>query len=397
VVVHRLAYPMAQNNKLKRRAQAFMADHEGVTYLNALKAVDEPLHELRDLVFGVGSEYNYGGARGFRIVPRQGSYGYAFGDLPSHRAVDELELTRFAYPMVFLEELVDRKRLIQNAGVSHIWAYRELYRAGLLDSGARALEPLFHHFDSMIGESYGPLNSFESHLVGIYSVNVSDFLGIFDRGNSIPATKLQLEQLLAGKPAGEFETLPQITADGIPARDWTDSYDLLAVSGQADSYEKPKLSIFFKGTEEELHRELEARDLDSSRFRVRDISMQEVDFHGFATWIQAKLADNTLVHGTTEEVLLWGTQSPAKPTILEVAEGIGLKFERNGDGSFVLDSEGKISTACPFHEDTDSFILLPDQGEHGFFMCYSCGRNGSPERLRLNWENPNILDEIAAS
>ena len=385
---------MAQNNKLKRRAQAFMADHEGVTYLNALKAVDEPLHELRDLVFGVESEYSYGGARGFRIVPRQGSYGYAFGDLSPHKALDALGLTRFAYPMKFLEELVDRKRLLQNAGVSHIWGYRELYRAGLLDSGAIALEPFFHHFDSMIGESYGPLNSFESHLVGIYSVNVANFLGIFDHGNSIPATKLQLEQLLAGKPAGEFEALPQITSDGTPARDWTESYDLLAVSGQADSYEKPKLSILFKGAEEELYRELEARDLDSSRFRVRDISMQEVGFHGFATWIHAKLADDTFIRGTTEEVLLWGTQSLAKPTILEVAESIGLKFERNEDGGFVLDSEGKISTACPFHEDTDSFILLPQQGEHGCFMCYSCGRNGSPERLSVEWKS-RPLDAMA--
>jgi len=390
---------MAQNNKLKRRAQAFMADHEGVTYLNALKAVDEPLHQLRDL-FSQPRFQELGYTSFFRLVVEQGSYAPVTVEsgVSGYRLIEELGLFEYKSLWKFIDEMASRKVLLKRCNVSDIWEYRALRRSGLLGSGVSAppMDPIFHSYDRELRAPFAPMYATGS--LGIFPLNVSPLIEMDEIQDYIPVTLKQLRCLESGQGTlGEIIAPPRAQEydPKIADESTTDHYDFLAVSKHRTmSYNLASMSILYKGSLEEFRSELKAKGLKPSDFKIRPVS-GEIRLRQFGGYLSATEGKKSLFEiSKSQNALLWGTQSPALPTILEAAESIGLRFERDADGSFILDSEGKISTACPFHEDTDSFILQPDQGEHGSFMCYSCGRNGGPERLQSEWENRHSLDPM---
>ena len=292
---------MAQNNKLKRRAQAFAAKHD-VSYTVALRAVDEPLHELRDLLSGSESEERYGGARAFRVVPRQGSYGAAY-ELNGFDTAKKLGLPTMRNAMAFLEELVNRHRRLDTAEVGTIWQYRELHRAGLLPPEAEPMEPLLYYYEFTLGSDRAPLDSWQSTTAGIYRANLTDFLGIYEDSGFIPATPQQLNDLYAGIPAGDFEAPLQIS-DSVPRKHWTDSYAVKAVSKAEMSFNRPRLTIFFKRNLEALHEELRSRDLDPLNFDFSDVSKDEIELSGFSTWITVTHGAE-VTSGRCQNTLLW--------------------------------------------------------------------------------------------
>ena len=389
---------MAQNNKLNRRAQAFMADHEGVTYLNALKAVDEPLHELRDLV-DYPRVREFGFTNFFRLVVEQGSYAPVNTDSESSdfALIDKLGLFEYRGMWKFIDEASRRRELLKTHEVSDIWEYRELQRSGVLGLDAETMDPVFHHYDMELRAPFAPM--FGMGPIGFFPVNVSSLVEIRENERFIPVTLDQLRALETGNgPVGEIIAPVYLEDhDAGNVLEWNGRYDILATSKNSTfSYDLPCLSILFKGNFDEFSKELRTKGLDPIDFDFKQLSDEDINFRQFEGNIYARQRGQSLFKlPTTQNSLLWkGRSVEESRTILEVAESIGLEFEHNGDGSFAPDSEGKISTACPFHGDADSFILQPDQGEHGSFMCYSCGRNGGPERLKSEWENRHSLDPM---
>jgi len=378
-------------NTLKQQARSFMEKHD-VPYATALRAVDEPLHELRDL--NPHSENDPSFPILFRAVPAQGNYGdvaksICYDSIPY--AIRELGLSHFDGIMDFIEEAARRSALLKAHSLESFWEYRVLSRAGLLGADAPELEPFFHYYEYELGAAFGPMYSMGQSL-GLFPVNMSSFLAIDESYYFIPVTLDQLEALSSGDPAGPIELSPRGEGRS-KVEPWTDSYSILATSRSLTALDNPKLSILFKGHFEELEAELKRRGLKPSEFSFRDISDRVLQLREDNYTLRVYLDDRILAFGSAERLLLWGTECPVKPTILEVAESIGAKFKREADGTLTRDSENKISTACPFHEDVDSFIIYPEVEPRGIFGCYSCGRNGGPERLQLEWDNPHVWDE----
>jgi len=383
---------MTNNANLKRAARSLMGKH-ALGYSAALYAVDEPLHELRDL--NPHSESDPSFPILFRAVSAQGNYGdvaksICYDSIPY--AIRELGLSHFDGIMDFIEEAARRSALLKAHSLESFWEYRVLSRAGLLGPDAPELEPFFHYYEYELGAPFGPMYSMGQSL-GLFPVNMSSFLAIDESYYFIPVTLDQLESLSSGDPAGPIELSPRGEGRRV-AEPWTDSYSILATSRSLTALDNPKLSILFKGHFEELEAELKRRGLKSSQFSFRDISDRVLRLREGHYILQAHLGDKRIAFGPAERLLLWGTECPVKPTILEVAESIGAKFEREADGTLTRDDENKISTACPFHEENgDRFIIYPEREPRGFFFCYGCGRNGGPERLQLEWDNPHIWDE----
>jgi len=301
---------MAQNNKLKRQAQAFAAKH-GVSYTVALKAVDEPLHELRDLG-GDRSSWRHGTGNRFRIVPRQGSYGYAFDKPvePWYSISEEFGLSRYKNSMAFLQDLVARDALLEAASAGNIWEYRELHRSGLLGKDAAAMEPFFHHYNERLDPaSYGQIE-FTGHSYGIFPVNIAEFLQIGNDEISIPVTQDQLQALSEGRPVGYIEAPLQITEFDAPNHSkrvyWKDSYRFIARSKYYASHGHfAKLTILFKRDLESFYKELENRDLDPEDFNFEELPSTELKFDGMMTYFRVEKADKSPIIGNPTSYSKW--------------------------------------------------------------------------------------------
>lgn len=297
---------MAQNNKLKRRAQAFMADHEGVTYLNALKAVDEPLHQLRDLLNNKTRYTNF-----FRLVAEQGSYRpVTTADGDSDRdLIAKLGLSEYLSMWKFIDDVADRRKLLKTHGLRDIWEYRALKRSGVLGSedDAPAMEPIFHHYAYNLSDPFAPM--FGTEHLGIFPVNVSSMTEIREIEDFIPVTLEQLHTLATGEGSlGKIAPTPYDEADIRDPRVWTDHYDILAVSrNRTTAYNVRVFSILFKGSIEELHAELRAKGLNPLDFTFEDVSQSQIDFHQFESNLYAQQSGRSLFElASTQNNLLWG-------------------------------------------------------------------------------------------
>ena len=318
MVVHRLAYPMAQNNKLKRRAQAFMADHEGVTYLNALKAVDEPLHELRDLV-GYPRVQEFGFTNFFRLVVEQGSYRSVAVEsgATDFELIEKLGLFEYRGMWKFIDEAARRRELLKTNEVGDIWEYRELQRSGLLDSDAESMDPVFHHYDKHLRAPFAPM--FGMGNIGFFPVNVSSLLEIDDTERFIPVTLDQLRALETGNGPVREIIAPVYLEDHDAGNvlEWTGHYDILAVSkNRTSSYDLPCLSILFKGDFDDLSTELRANGLDPIEFDFEQI-YDDIDFRQFEGNLYARQGDKSLFKfPTTQNSLLWEGRPVEEPTTI---------------------------------------------------------------------------------
>ena len=217
-----MALAMAQNT-LKQKAREFAKTYD-VPYLTALKAVDEPLHELREVVRSASRRHM---TANFRLTTERS----AFEGIPCdvrdehwlRRAQERgstlrvedapLDYKRFivekgwddfggwnAADRNLVIELGRRATLLDSVGVQDIWAYRELYRAGILGADAEALEPRRCYFTGSLD-----VNEWLDKLglqLGICAVAVKPFmeLDINNGWKLIPVTESQLDRLFLGEP-----------------------------------------------------------------------------------------------------------------------------------------------------------------------------------------------------
>lgn len=312
---------MTNNANLKRAARSFMEKH-AVGYSAALYAVDEPLHELRD----IGRSYY--GASSFRIVPRQGSYGSGFPGVDSYDLTKNLGLSSFESSIACLKEIVRREGLLEASGAESIWAYRELWRAGLLGPDAKALDPFFHHYDEGLYGPYRSLQHILGSISGIYPVNTTEFMGIRDESEKfIPVTQDQLQALGSGAPVGAIERFTQIVGAGPKGwADWEARFSILATSRAKDIYgHQSLLSVLFKGDLPSLQEELRSRDLDPLDFDFRDISELELKLRCIESHLRVNHRDSgtdldASLSNSLMRVLIWGTELTVKPQRARIAE-----------------------------------------------------------------------------
>lgn len=293
------------HNTLKQAARKFSKTYE-VPYLTALKAVDEPLHELRDLTAPYEAWTVCPTSVGFRLIGNKGPHSTHFTEstrdeviaklqqagIPSRLPEDEdmrehylrqdaktaSDLAVLTDPArhLFEEsddltlELADRLRLIREASVTNFWEYRALHRAGLLPG--RQLEPLTHYFKAVLPMDYGKLLTDGSKL-GVYAVHIWSYLDLRASASGcsefLPVKLSQLDDLLSGSPAGKLEVR---SFDSSPEQNeekhWESTYELVLQSYAGAAERENKLTIFFKKSPEDLHSELESRGLSVLDFYV---------------------------------------------------------------------------------------------------------------------------------
>lgn len=296
-------------NTLKQQARSFMERHD-VSYSTALRAVDEPLHELRDLL-GVPRFAEFAHAMLFRIVPRDNLYGDAFIEERKLRLSGEIGRdTRFRYPiaMHFMEEAVRRSQLFKQNRVLNIWLYRELYRAGLTVTGSPNLEPVFHHYQLLLGPGFAAMANHGREL-GIYGVCVDEFLNIcHEPFPHIPVREDQLKALAEGKPAGLIEGFRYSTKDsGRDSELWTDSYRSTAISELRGTDHNPRLTIFSKMSRDGLAEKIEAMGMNPHRFVISELAEdeRELELKHWSTSLTVLRGGKRIADGSTERILLW--------------------------------------------------------------------------------------------
>lgn len=227
------------NKALKKRAQAFAEKHE-LPYLRALKAVDEPLHQLRDLLdFKEISRAGY--FPGLRLAEaedrRVSPYAKLIEDEEPWKAYAKLvarrELSRFDFSADFYIELGKRISLIEETHSGDIWRYRELYRAGLLSEDSPYMEPFFHHFSTEFtwGAESAFLRAFQTGIVGVSIASAADYDG---SKSLIPVTEEELESLKRGNSIEKIE-LSQ-SAVGPDPQDPAAFYKLQEIKARSEAW-----------------------------------------------------------------------------------------------------------------------------------------------------------------
>lgn len=272
---------MAQNT-LKQKAREFARAH-GVSYLTALKAVDEPFHELRDLIYSVQRNSD-SLQQHFRLIGDQGRFSAAYPapDLPerlvygeyawnrSHLRgiLTEVNLPRLSQSEFFIE-LGRRTERLQRSETGDVWVYRELHRAGLVDQNEPQLEPIFHHYYTKVSASWEPL-LFSGPRLGIFGVNMSEYSQIRDPYYLIPVTVDQLTAFRLGEPLSspvEF-SLNHPPQDGAKDLRWKQSYvAAYEYYGRDTGNEGPTLRLLLKSPVANLAAELQELGLDFDDFQ----------------------------------------------------------------------------------------------------------------------------------
>lgn len=296
---------MTNNANLKRAARSFMEKHEGVPYLTALKAVDEPLHELRDLV-SMPRVRDFNFTTLFRLVTAQGNYAKVYADVDRYgfRIIEKLDLSRYRHYTNFFEAVTERRKLLEAHDAYDLWEYRSLQRAGLLGSDAPDLEPFFHHYDWNLGSSFGTMRS--TYRYGIFAVKIGPLIFPDDDDSYIPVTPNQLEALQSGSPVGHIESFSRVEEDPRKAEIWTDKYSVLATSKYERIFGMATMNILFRRTLPEFHEALKSRGLDPDDFDFSDVSESEISFNQFAANLSAEQSGSRLFSGmNTQNALLW--------------------------------------------------------------------------------------------
>lgn len=304
-----MALAMAQNT-LKQKARSFSQAHS-VSYLTALKAVDEPLHELRDLLGRAQRETNTL-QQHFRLIGDRGRFSAAFPmpDTDDYRLGEEEGSRRYHRELIrsrglsqlteteFFIELGKRTEMLLDSGAEDIWAHRELHRAGILDDSP-TLEPIFHHYSVGLPKSFAPVIHSGASL-GIIGVNMASQTQIADSYQLIPVTSDQLTALRSGirldSPV-EF-SLNYQPRNGERRLNWKQSY--VAAYDYAPEWESevrpPRFKLLLRSEVIDLDGELEARGLDPARLKKDD---------GFALGVE-------LDHSLVQDMLMIGSLDHAR-------------------------------------------------------------------------------------
>lgn len=241
-----------QNKTLKRRAQNFALTHN-MSYLKALKAVDEPLHGLRDFLAEAKILGGPNMRQQFRLHGEKGIFSDAFA--PRHRLVPSARLSdyhseeplfapvlppfetnisnrnafleqgvraRLGYPTLdhneFFILLGERSSLLKSHSVENIWQLRELQRAGII-SPAVDLSPKLHYYGLKLHDALLPAMQRGSAL-GFFTVAMGAYSDLQNHRNlhfSIPLLPSVLEALFTG--ASGLKPDFQRERRGIPSED----------------------------------------------------------------------------------------------------------------------------------------------------------------------------------
>lgn len=281
---------MAKNNKLKRSAQLFSKEY-GLPYLASLRAVDEPLHGLRDYL-SVGSALKSPISRGhFQVVGSKSIYARGF-EVPFHPAggrdyrgfIKEQDLTHYSTDGDFFRDLARRVSLLERYGAKDIWHYRTLRRAGMLPESADELEPFFDHYGFHSSRLEGSLWE-ETMRVGIYGVSLSSYLESAPGSTLLPLEISQHELLIAGKnPDGALSRfLEHYNSQRELLEDRGSTYSHLATSQSDTAFYSgskiPRLLVMFREGEaangKSPEERLESLGLNPNSFRTERFSKNE--------------------------------------------------------------------------------------------------------------------------
>ena len=323
---------MAQNNKLKRQAQAFAQKHS-VPYLTALKAVDEPLHELRDLTSPsamavpqlrltgeksiyqpiqsdrlfdeelswfnayqtrqemqdrIGARLGLKSPREIRASEQWKTFVEEWGSEvvspPSPRKYQDLirdngwdHFDASANNFGVFEELGRRSAVLRSAAVDTVWEYRELQRAGLLPANSDSLEILPFYHDG--GSSFEILKGDGADL-GLICVAVKNY-AVINAERYIPVSESQLASLLEGRVSG-------IVDFWRPVKERR-SYDVGFIAEAKPSAYAPNVSMlvfFTEGTvanAEQAQRKIYELGIDQIEFRFSSFPGLEIDCYESGT------------------------------------------------------------------------------------------------------------------
>jgi len=292
---------ISTNTNLKRRIREFQAQY-GVSHSTALKAVDEPLHILRDLsripqsmatpdlnearfrLVGAGSrfasfhqEYSESGARYIRDI---------FARYQSMNSPKEL-----------LRLISRRFELIELVGATDFWELREIIRGRVVlvpelngepsffsppfaaEGRKRLLEPAFYFHE-------GPLDSRVAHYLsegegarlGIFPLNMQGILELNDPGEAaaIPITFEESGGLLDGS----LKHRPRFLQRFSQKSGWTveqRSYSFMAEF--KENWGESQVRVFFGDPAETIESakiRLQSMGLDPLGFELRDICEEQL-------------------------------------------------------------------------------------------------------------------------
>jgi len=271
-----------------------MAEHQGVPYLTALKAVDEPLHQLRDFVSETGK---YSGLwPHFRLVGEKSIYSsplrsdeLSFNPERMIRTVDprdpELRDSEFSsFGRVindsYYKEMGRRVSLLEESGSPDVWHYRELYRAGLLGESAQEIEPFFHHFRND-GWAMGQAIAMDGARLGVFCVSFYPFSKVGETARGfLPVTRTQLAALRSGEPAGKL-SLPLYQPRGNGTLEWSTEVALTARLKESYSNSGERLTVLFREVPEDLSAVMNERGLRMSLFNF-EYHYEELERYNFS-------------------------------------------------------------------------------------------------------------------
>lgn len=305
-------------NTLKQKAREFAKAH-GVPYLTALKAVDEPLHELRDLMrYSFTAPLAMTGPH-FRLIGSEGIYSSVYRELPppsgyyrdgSPRDVptlDELGFSYFSKTRDIFKEIGRRMELIDSAGAQDIWGYRELYRAGILADDAPELEVFLHYSHRELFEERRGLYRQGAEL-GLFVVILAPLNELMDPKH-FPVTQDQLKGLFTGSSSSAPIWMPlhHVISSGNLRRYWSKSYSRVYSSKRMQErshYTEPIFRIFLEAIPSDESSKLKDLGFDLEDF-IRDESLENVELkHTLGgDMIDLRVDENPLILGSSQTLI----------------------------------------------------------------------------------------------
>ena len=281
-------------NTLTQKARLFAQRHD-LPYATALRAVDEPYRELRDLIYSVRSKSD-ALQEHFRLIGDRGRFSAAYPtpDLPEYSlygarsgTFDYLKglISSQQLPCLseseFFIELGRRTERIERSKADDIWGYRELHRAGLVDKNELQLEPIFHYYYGSLRSGFEPM-TFSGSRLGIFGANMSAYTDLAETYYLVPVTVSQLDALRTGESLSSSVELspsyaPHSAYEEANELHWKQSY-IAAYSYDGEGHDGggrgPGLVLLQKSSVADLKAKLLSMDLDPSDLRLyRDLPL----------------------------------------------------------------------------------------------------------------------------
>ena len=292
---------ISTNTNLKRRIREFQSQH-GVSHSTALRAVDEPLHRLRDLS-RLPREASLSGIQDahFRIVGNQGPFSYPV-DVPisdialtgsTPNSEEERWVNKSSSGPEIMAEISRRFTILSRTGTEDIWSYREHFRAGLLAGSAltlqrtdspEELEPWFVFF-GVSDRIQRYLGQGEGARLGIFPVDRASIIEGNGRRGTIPVTFQELRGLREGTIEGEPRFLPRINRrPGLIVEEKT--YSLMAALRDDWGTVRPRVLFGDPAETVESARErLRSLGVEPERFELMDISRERLKLELGGDWL----------------------------------------------------------------------------------------------------------------